>query len=77
MGERAAGEIVAERYRLEQEIARGGMGSVWRALHVELGSAVAIKFMDPALGVNEVARERFAREARAAARVQSPHVVHT
>jgi serine/threonine-protein kinase len=52
------------------------MGSVWVARHVQLGSAVAVKFMDAAYAASPDARGRFEREARAAANLQSPHVVH-
>jgi serine/threonine-protein kinase len=51
------------------------MGSVWRSEHLTLGSDVAVKLIDPAIAGNEQARERFVREARAAAKLRSPHVV--
>src|SRR5580658_3928394 len=51
------------------------MGSVWIARHVQLGSLAAVKFMDPVYASSAAARERFEREARAAAQLQSPHVV--
>ncbi|MCA9621513.1 MAG: serine/threonine protein kinase [Myxococcales bacterium] len=71
----AAGELVAERFKLERELARGGMGSVWRADHVRLGCPVAVKFIDAKGADSEFLRERFQREARAAARLRSRHVV--
>lgn len=70
------GAIVGAKYRLEREVARGGMGSVWQARHLQLDAPVAIKFMDHALIASDAARERFVREAKAAAQIQSPHVVH-
>ena len=51
------------------------MGSVWAGRHLSLDTPVAIKFMDEALASSEPARVRFEREARAAARLRSPHVV--
>jgi len=72
----APGAIVGGKYRLEQPLSRGGMGAVWIARHMHLGAPVAIKFMDPALAGTPAYRTRFEREARAAARLQSPHVVH-
>ena len=36
------GEVIAERYRLEEPIGRGAMGAVWRAVHLRLESPVAI-----------------------------------
>jgi serine/threonine-protein kinase len=52
------------------------MGSVWVARHVTLGSPVAVKFMAPALAAVPRFVARFEREARIAANLQSPHVVH-
>jgi len=72
----AEGAEIAGKYRLERLIARGGMGEVWQAHHLQLDAPVAIKFMDQRLVVANAARERFAREARAAASIQSPNVVH-
>src|ERR1700761_3159272 len=71
----AVGEVIAQRYRLESELARGGMGSVWVARHLQLGTPVAVKFMDPGYAETPGARVRFEREARAAAHLQSAHVV--
>lgn len=70
-----AGRELAGRYRLVSLLGQGGMGSVWKAEHLSLGSDVAVKLIDPAIAQNEQARERFVREARAAAKLRSPHVV--
>lgn len=70
-----AGRELAGRYRLVSLLGQGGMGSVWRAEHLALGSDVAVKLIDPAIADNEQARERFVREAKAAAKLRSPHVV--
>src|SRR5690349_2833668 len=70
------GRIIAGKYRLERTLARGGMGSVWMARHVHLDMLVAIKFMDAAATASNDAMARFEREAKAAAQIQSPHVVH-
>jgi serine/threonine-protein kinase len=71
----SAGELVTNNVRLEQPLGEGGMGSVWRAHHLGLELDVAVKFMAPELVGSAEMRERFAREARAAARIDSPHVV--
>lgn len=71
------GWILAERYRLDALLGRGGMGSVWRAHHVALDSPVAIKLMEPEIAANQAGLERFVREAQAAAALRSPHVVQT
>jgi hypothetical protein len=57
------------------EAGRGGMGIVFRAEQQSLGRTVAIKVLQPALLGSERGRERLLREARAAARLQHPHVV--
>ncbi|MFG1811539.1 serine/threonine-protein kinase [Streptomyces sp. NPDC049040] len=55
-------------------LGRGGMGQVWRAHDELLHRSLAVKIL-PAAASDEVARERFRVEARAAARVEDPHVV--
>lgn len=70
----ADGDIIAGKYRVERTLGVGGMGVVVAAMHVELHQRVALKFLLPhALGFPDLV-ERFAREARAAARIQSEHV---
>lgn len=69
------GDVLAGKYRVERLLGVGGMGVVVAAQHVELGQTVAVKLMLPSVGVDAVAVERFLREARAAARIQSDHVV--
>ncbi len=63
------------RYDVECIVGRGGMGIVVKAFDVELNRPVAIKIMTPALATNGTARQRFAREARAAAAVLHPNVI--
>lgn len=71
------GRVVAERYRLVAPLAEGGMGSVWRAEHLTLGHAVAMKFLAGGTAASADHRSRFEREARVAARIaeDSRHVV--
>ncbi len=70
-----SGAMVGGKYRLDAALAQGGMGSVWTARHVLLDVPVAIKFIGPEAAACGDARRRFEREAKAAARLQSPHVV--
>jgi serine/threonine protein kinase len=72
---RCEGDIVSGKYRLEHPLGEGGMGSVWRALHLELGSPVAVKFPHAHRGASVSATARFRREARAAAKLRNAHVV--
>jgi len=62
-------------YRLERELARGGMGSVHRAVHPGLQQAVAVKLLLAGAQATERQRERFLLEARAAARLRHPGIV--
>jgi serine/threonine-protein kinase len=60
---------------MEELIARGGMGEVYRAHDVRHDRVVAIKLLNEDLAGDVDYRERFKREARAAARLREPHVV--
>jgi len=70
------GALIGGKYRIERPLAKGGMGSVWVARHEQLGSTVALKFLDASFAASAAHRARFEREARAAANLKSPHVVH-
>jgi hypothetical protein len=62
-------------YQLLQELARGGMGVVFRARHLQLGREVALKILLAGEAATPNQRERFQVEARATARLRHPHVV--
>ena len=67
------GDILAGKYRVERIVGKGNMGIVVTAVHVELGQRVALKFLLQHRQTNEALRERFLREARAAACLRSQH----
>jgi beta-lactam-binding protein with PASTA domain len=69
------GRLLDGRYRLDRPIARGGMATVYTASDTRLDRVVAVKVMRPALAEDPDFVARFAREARAAARLSSPEVV--
>jgi eukaryotic-like serine/threonine-protein kinase len=73
--DRAEGMVLAGKYALVSKLGQGGMGSVWRAEHVQLRSPVAIKLIDHQIVSNPEALARFMREAQSAAALRSPHVV--
>jgi serine/threonine-protein kinase len=68
------GQIVGN-YRVLSELARGGMGEVYRAQHELLGRPAAIKFLRPELSANEVLVQRFFDEARAASAIRHPGII--
>jgi serine/threonine protein kinase len=63
------------RYRLIELLGRGGMGEVWRAHDTVTDRVVAIKVLPAHLSEDEDFQRRFRREAHAAARLGTPHVV--
>ncbi|AUX26661.1 uncharacterized protein SOCEGT47_072310 [Sorangium cellulosum] len=67
--------MLSERYRLIRPVGQGAQASVWVAEHLALSTQVAVKLIDPELAKQEEARERFRREATAAAQLRSAHVV--
>ncbi|HEX6154038.1 MAG TPA: serine/threonine-protein kinase, partial [Solirubrobacterales bacterium] len=74
MGDFSIGAEVAG-YRIEEQIARGGMGVVYRATHLGLDRPVALKVIARELADRKGFRERFLRESRLAARLEHPSVV--
>jgi len=69
------GRLLDGRYRILARVARGGMASVYEATDTRLDRTVAVKVMHPGLGDDQEFAQRFVREARAAARLNHPHVV--
>lgn len=69
------GELVADRYRIGPVIGAGGMGIVYQATHIELGTQVALKVIRPDIAQNSSIWRRFSREARALAALHNKHVV--
>jgi len=67
--------LVGGKYQLVKLIGRGGMGSVWEARHVSLGTPSAIKFIEAEYANSAEARSRFDKEAKAAATIQSKHAI--
>ncbi len=68
------GTVFAGKYCVERLLGRGGMGAVLAARHMDLGHRVAIKVLHESLSVDLNAAERFQREARASAALESEHV---
>jgi tetratricopeptide (TPR) repeat protein len=68
------GTLLAQRYRIEAELGRGGMGTVFRAHDTLLDRPVALKLLN-APGLGSKGPARLLEEARAAARLNHPHIV--
>jgi len=73
----APGRVLGGRYRLDRELARGGMAAVWIAEDPLLSRRVAVKLLHPQLAVDEALRTRFRNEAIAAAKLTHPGIVAT
>jgi serine/threonine-protein kinase len=69
------GTMLGQRYRLEERIASGGMGDVWRCVDDVLGRTVAVKILLPSLLEEPGFTERFRGEARTMATINHPGVV--
>lgn len=67
--------LIAERYRLQREVGRGGMGAVWLAEDTVLGRPVALKRVGLLPGSDGADLDRVAREARVSAMLNHEHVV--
>src|SRR5678809_1471571 len=66
---------VGGRYALDGRLGEGGMGQVYRARHIQLGKAFALKIISPAFANDHVARARFNQEAKLASEISHPNIV--
>src|SRR5262249_11435339 len=70
------GTVLDGKYRMDEELGAGGFGAVFRAWHLALDCAVAVKVFRPVAGNDSAhALQRFQREGRAAASLDHPNVV--
>lgn len=69
------GLVLAGKYRLVELLGEGAMGWVYRGVHLTLESAVAVKIMKPPDRPDSTRAARFVREARAASRLNHPHII--
>lgn len=69
------GQTLAGKYRIEERLSEGGMGTVYRGTHVLMDKTVAVKVLRPSLAADEKIVARFSREARAASKISHPHAL--
>jgi serine/threonine protein kinase len=69
------GRVFDGKYRLEERLGGGGMGTVYRATHLLIERAVAVKVLSQRFVGDETAQQRFRREARASGRMAHPNAV--
>src|SRR5215207_2094531 len=69
------GTTLSGKYRIDERLNEGGMGTVYRGTHVLMEKTVAIKVLRPALAADEKIVARFSREARAASRISHPNAL--
>ncbi len=74
--DRTVGLLLAGRYRISGLLARGGMARVYRAADDRLGREVAVKILGLPYAARQAFVERFLEEARAAAGISHPNLVH-
>ncbi|MBI5928718.1 MAG: protein kinase [Chloroflexi bacterium] len=74
MSDQNAGQVIGD-YQLQELLGEGGMGSVYRAIDIQLQRPVALKLMHPEIGRQEKFRQRFIQEARAIGMLDHPNIV--
>src|SRR3954451_10192 len=68
-------ETVGGRYAIDGRLGEGGMGQVYRARHLQLGKAFALKIISPTFALDGAARARFNQEAKLASEISHPNIV--
>ncbi|MEX1362462.1 MAG: protein kinase [Nannocystaceae bacterium] len=69
------GSTIDGRYQVVRRLGVGGMGAVYEAEHLRLGTRIAVKILQPSFSSNDKYRKRFLREAKAASAIDSNHIV--
>jgi serine/threonine protein kinase len=71
----AIGSTFEGRFVIERELGRGGMGTVYRAMHLQLQKAIALKVLQGVVMGDPVLRQRFVREIKSASALDHPNIV--
>lgn len=75
LGPWSDGAVILGKYRILSKLGQGGMGTVYKALHVEFDEPRALKVISPALMADELFVKRFKHEAKITRMLQHPHAV--
>jgi serine/threonine protein kinase len=70
------GQTVKDTYFIQRRVGGGGMGDVYKAVHMTLDKPVALKLLKKSLLADPALVERFYREARSASKLQHPNVIN-
>ena len=73
--DKLVGEVLANRYQIEERLGEGAMGAVYRARHVKVGRPFAVKVLHKKLLEDKKVAQRFEREAELAGRLRHPNVI--
>jgi serine/threonine protein kinase len=71
------GTVIDDKYRIDEKLAEGGFGAIYRATHLASGAAVALKILHADFATEPSLAARFLRESEALLRLRSPHTVIT
>src|SRR4051794_14870409 len=74
-GDPLVGRVLDGRYRIDDQLGEGGMGTVYRATHVLMEKPIAIKILRSVYAADDRAVKRFQREAKSASRLDHEHCV--
>ncbi len=74
-GDELTGAVIEGRYRLVSFIGEGGMAWVYRGVHLEIGSSVAVKLLKPMIAYNEGLLARFKKEASSTSALSHPNIL--
>ncbi len=73
----ARGILFANRYKIIEELGRGGMGKVYKVLDTQINEDLALKILKPEIAADEMMIERFRNELKIARKISHKHICRT